>query len=95
MEVKNSERNRELEDFASLEPRVCEVLLYMISLISKHISSKVMYSDFLTTIVCVTLFTSEDKDILLSQISLLESSMREGSNGILAGPTFKWFTIKI
>ena len=39
--------------------------------------------------------TSEDKDILLSQISLLESSMREGSNGILAGPTFKWFTITV
>ena len=29
LEVKNSERNRELENFASLEPRVCEVLLYM------------------------------------------------------------------
>ena len=28
LEVKNSERNRELENFASLEPRVCEVLLY-------------------------------------------------------------------
>ena len=27
-EVKNSERNRELENFASLEPQVCEVLLY-------------------------------------------------------------------
>ena len=29
LEVKNSERNRELENFASLEPRVCEVLLYV------------------------------------------------------------------
>ena len=28
LEVKNGERNRELENFASLEPRVCEVLLY-------------------------------------------------------------------
>ena len=28
LEVKNSERNRELENSASLEPRVCEVLLY-------------------------------------------------------------------
>ena len=28
LEVKSSERNRELEDFASLELRVCEVLLY-------------------------------------------------------------------
>ena len=28
LEVKNSKRNRELENFASLEPRVCEVLLY-------------------------------------------------------------------
>ena len=28
LEVKNSERNRELENIASLEPRVCEVLLY-------------------------------------------------------------------
>ena len=28
LEVKNSERNRELENFASLEPRVCEGLLY-------------------------------------------------------------------
>ena len=28
LEVKNSERNRELENFASLESRVCEVLLY-------------------------------------------------------------------
>ena len=28
LEVKNSERDRELENFASLEPRVCEVLLY-------------------------------------------------------------------
>ena len=27
-EVKSSDRNRELENFASLEPRVCEVLLY-------------------------------------------------------------------
>ena len=27
--LKSSERNRELENFASLEPRVCEVLLYM------------------------------------------------------------------
>ena len=31
LEVKNSERNRELENFASLEPRVCEVLLYYLS----------------------------------------------------------------
>ena len=29
LEVKNSERNRELENSASLEPRVCEVLLYI------------------------------------------------------------------
>ena len=29
LEVKSSERNRELENFASLEPRVCEVLLYL------------------------------------------------------------------
>ena len=28
LEVKNSERNRELENFVSLEPQVCEVLLY-------------------------------------------------------------------
>ena len=28
LEVKSSERNRELENFASLEQRVCEVLLY-------------------------------------------------------------------
>ena len=28
LEVKKSERNCELENFASLEPRVCEVLLY-------------------------------------------------------------------
>ena len=32
LEVKNSERNRELENFASLEPRVCEVLLYLIDM---------------------------------------------------------------
>ena len=31
LEVKNSERNRELENFASLEPRVCEVLLHNFS----------------------------------------------------------------
>ena len=31
LEVKSSERNRELENFASLEPRVCEVLLYIVS----------------------------------------------------------------
>ena len=29
LELKNSERNRKLENFASLEPRVCEVLLYL------------------------------------------------------------------
>ena len=29
--LKSSERNRELENFASLEPRVCEVLLYSLS----------------------------------------------------------------
>ena len=28
LEVKNSERNRKLENFVSLEPLVCEVLLY-------------------------------------------------------------------
>ena len=28
LEVKSSDRNRELENFASLEPRICEVLLY-------------------------------------------------------------------
>ena len=32
LEVKNSERNRELENSASLEPRVCEVLLYLLIL---------------------------------------------------------------
>ena len=32
LEVKNSERNRELENSASLEPRVCEVLLYFVEL---------------------------------------------------------------
>ena len=34
LEVKNSERNRELENSASLEPRVCEVLLYFSSTVS-------------------------------------------------------------
>ena len=31
LEAKSSERNRELENFASLEPRVCEVLLYSLT----------------------------------------------------------------
>ena len=31
--VKNSKRNRELENSASLEPRVCEVLLYYVILV--------------------------------------------------------------
>ena len=30
LEVKNSKRNRELENFASLELRVCELLLYQL-----------------------------------------------------------------
>ena len=30
LEVKNSQMNRELENFASLEPQVSEVLLYLI-----------------------------------------------------------------
>ena len=29
LEEMSSKRNRELENFASLEPRVCEVLLYI------------------------------------------------------------------
>ena len=41
LEVKSSERNRELENFASLEPRVCEVLLYLgLALADQQTSSR-------------------------------------------------------
>ena len=44
LEVKSSKRNRELENFASLEPRVCEVLLYLLN-------SKVYQHKFLLIVV--------------------------------------------
>ena len=40
LEVKNSERNPELENFASLEPRVCEVLLYILQEIMNILAPK-------------------------------------------------------
>ena len=55
MEVKNSERNRELENSASLEPRVCEVLLYYVGTfeeelhkvrLKKHIKEAFLWEEF-------------------------------------------------
>ena len=37
LEVKSSEGNRELENFASLEPRVCKVLLYLYAKNEMHV----------------------------------------------------------